>query len=91
MTLPDAQDKYGFSIQMYRNLEEAMAWLELLSGLYFCKITFLLHHFLPLVSVILPLVPGTYVAILYHLSEKALIQPEHCSAVLAGWPLLTVP
>lgn len=38
MTLPDAKDKYGFSIQMYWNPEEMMAFLALLSGLCFCKI-----------------------------------------------------
>lgn len=37
MTLPDAKDKYAFSIQMYWNLKEMMAFLALLSGLYFCK------------------------------------------------------
>lgn len=42
MTLPDAKDKYGFSIQMDWNLEEMMAFLALLSGMYFCKIIFVL-------------------------------------------------
>lgn len=48
MTLPDAKDKYGFSIQMCWNLEEMMDFLALLSGLYFCKIIFVLsfwYHF----------------------------------------------
>lgn len=42
MTLPDAKDKYGFSIQMDWNLEEMMAFLALLSGMYLCKIIFVL-------------------------------------------------
>lgn len=57
MTLPDAKDEYGFSIQMYCNLEKMMALLALSSGLYFCKIIFLPYHFLSLVSGIIPLVP----------------------------------
>lgn len=57
MTLPDAKDKYGFSIQMYWNLEEMMALLALLSGLYFCKIIFFPYKCLSLVSGIIPLVP----------------------------------